>query len=64
MGPAYDFLSTLAYVQGSESMGLVGSKRFAEVDEARFIRLAEKADLPPEIVRAAAHDAAWSELRD
>lgn len=69
--PCYDFVSTLTYVSGAETMalGMVGTKDFAGVDEARFIRLAEKADLPPEIVRRAARDAArrtaeaWADLR-
>jgi len=71
LSPAYDFLTTLPYVRGTETLALslVGTKRFADIDEARFIRLAEQANLPPEIVRSAARDtarrtaAAWSELR-
>jgi len=71
LSPAYDLLTTLPYVSATETLalGLVGTKNFAEVDEARLIRLAEKANLPPEIVRSAARDAArrtaaaWSTQR-
>lgn len=71
LSPGYDFLSTLTHVSGVEglALGLAGTKRFADMDEARFIRLAEKADLPPEIVRSAALTAAdriaaaWADLR-
>jgi len=72
ISPCYDFLSTLPYVKGAEAMALslVGSKSFTDVDEARFIRLAEKAALPPEIVRSAAREAAertagaWADARE
>jgi serine/threonine-protein kinase HipA len=72
LSPGYDFLTTLPYVSGLETLalGMVGTKIFANLDEARFIRLAEKADLPPEIVRSAAIEAAhqtlaaWHDLRD
>ena len=72
LAPGYDFLSTLTYVSTTETMalGLVGTKSFTEVDEARFIRLAEKAGLPPGIVRSAAMEAAqrtaaaWADLKD
>ena len=71
LSPGYDFITTLPYVTGPESLalGMVGTKMFANMDEARFIRLAEKADLPPEIVRGTALDTArrtleaWNDLR-
>lgn len=71
LSPGYDFITTLPYVTGQESLalGMVGSKAFADLNEARFIRLAEKADLPPEIVREVALETArrtldiWSDWR-
>lgn len=71
LSPAYDLLTTLPYVGAGETLALtlVGTRDFSKFDEARLIRLAEKASLPPEIVRATARDAAqrtadaWSELR-
>jgi serine/threonine-protein kinase HipA len=71
LSPGYDFITTLPYVTGPENLalGMVGTRAFARLDEARFIRLAEKADLPPEIVRGVAVETAqrtleaWNDLR-
>jgi serine/threonine-protein kinase HipA len=60
LSPAYDFLSTLLYVSGVETMALslMGTKNFADLDEALLRRLADKGRLPAEIVRRTARETA------
>ncbi len=69
LAPAYDFVSTLAYIQqDGMALNLVGTRSFREFDEARLLRLADKAQLPAGLVRRAGREAAertrqaWHEL--
>ena len=71
LAPAYDFLSTLAYVNGRETMalGFAGTKDFRDVSESLLTHFASKAGLPVEIVLETAQATAkrtvqvWAELR-
>ncbi|NDU91738.1 MAG: HipA domain-containing protein, partial [Ferrovum sp.] len=71
LAPAYDFLSTLTYVSGRETMalGLAGTKDFRDVSESLLTHFADKAGLPVEIVLDAARTTAkrivevWAGLR-
>ncbi|NDU91532.1 MAG: HipA domain-containing protein [Ferrovum sp.] len=71
LAPAYDFLSTLTYVSGAETMALslAGTKHFQDVSEKLLTHFAEKIGLPMEIVLESARDTAqktveaWSDLR-
>jgi serine/threonine-protein kinase HipA len=60
LSPAYDFLSTLLYVSGVETMALslMGTKNFADLDDALLRRLADKGRLPAEMVRRTARETA------
>ncbi|MDE2259850.1 MAG: type II toxin-antitoxin system HipA family toxin [Betaproteobacteria bacterium] len=71
LAPSYDFLSTLTYVSGRETMalGLAGTKDFRGVSESLLTHFASKAGLPVEIVLESAQATArrtvgvWADLR-
>ncbi len=71
LAPAYDFLSTLTYVSGRETMalGLAGTKDFRDVSEPLLTHFADKVGLPVEIVLDSAQATAkqivevWADLR-
>jgi serine/threonine-protein kinase HipA len=47
LAPAYDYVSTVVYLPDDDiGMNLAGSKRFMDVDEEHFARLAARARLP------------------
>ncbi|MBI3678028.1 MAG: HipA domain-containing protein [Proteobacteria bacterium] len=51
LAPAYDFVSTVAYISGDKlGLNFAGSKDFESVSEDRFRRFAEKARLPEKLV--------------
>jgi serine/threonine-protein kinase HipA len=57
LAPAYDYLSTIVYMPGDDlGMNLVGSRSFADFDEARLRALADRALVPTKPVLDAAHD--------
>lgn len=76
LAPAYDCLSTLTYVSGTEGLGmnLGGSKRFADVGMDLFARFADNARLPGTLVLNVVRETvgrvadawaedAWAEIR-
>lgn len=71
LAPAYDFISTLTYVAGRETMALslAGSRDFQDLSLRQFERLAEKAGVPVDMVVDAARDSAvrtqdaWADAR-
>ncbi|MDE1982244.1 MAG: type II toxin-antitoxin system HipA family toxin [Betaproteobacteria bacterium] len=71
LAPAYDFLSTLTYVGGRETMalGLGGTKDFRDVSESLLTHFASKVGLPAEIILESAQATAkrtvevWADLR-
>lgn len=51
LAPAYDLVSTVHYMRNdSLALNLAGTKRFVEVDAARFERLARRVGAPPKFV--------------
>lgn len=71
LAPAYDYLSTLTYVSGNESMGLgmVGTRSFQSFSRTLLERFAKKYRLPGDQVVGVASEAAertldaWADLR-
>ena len=64
LSPAYDFVSTIAYLpEATLALSLGGSKDMLDVDENRFRRFAQRAGLPDRIVTAIATQTA-ERLRD
>ena len=48
LAPAYDLVSTIHYVRNDRlALNLAGEKRFANVDESHFERLARRMEAPP-----------------
>jgi serine/threonine-protein kinase HipA len=71
IAPAYDFLSTLLYVNNERlALNFADTKAFDALDDARFERFAGKARLSSALVHDAVHStverfhAAWQERRD
>ncbi|HEX9581450.1 MAG TPA: type II toxin-antitoxin system HipA family toxin [Gemmatimonadales bacterium] len=59
LSPAYDFVSTVAYVpEDALALSLGGSKRMLDVDENRFRRFAQRAGLPDRIITTVATETA------
>jgi serine/threonine-protein kinase HipA len=57
LAPPYDYLSTVVYMPGDGTgLNIAGTKRFADIDEARLTALSKRAGLPKKIVLDAAAD--------
>jgi serine/threonine-protein kinase HipA len=64
LAPAYDFVSTMAYLPDDGlALSLGDTKEFTRVDLARFRRFAEKAGLPVRLVAETARETA-AKVRD
>ena len=70
LSPAYDLLCTVAYMPEDQlGLNLAGRKRFEDVDEDLFARLAERAGIDAERVRETVGDQvvrtreAWEQIR-
>lgn len=71
LSPAYDFVSTVAYIKGDRlALNFTGSKDFDSLTAEAFVRFAAKAELPEKLVLDTAratvarfHDA-WRHRRD
>ncbi|MHB8370407.1 MAG: type II toxin-antitoxin system HipA family toxin [Leptospirales bacterium] len=71
LSPPYDFVSTLNYVPGKETMGLsiAGTNAFSDLSLDLLARFAEKTGLPEDVILSAAKETAlripdaWSDMR-